>query len=451
MSSPRHDGGASPRTPSALRNELAAAKRAVEVLKAEKQNADEKLEKLHAVLEKERNALRDVLSAARLKVDELEKVKKEQAEEIERLKALLKNQPQHADQSGEVSRLVQENTTLRDRIDSLERDVRTHTSTISERDTIIVDLRSQISTLQANAGAASDKDGVIDDLQRRLAELQRQLEESQRQLADARRDASSGASSSDEVSRLQKRIADLTESLQNTQKTMRDQIDASRTRESELREQLAKQRQELTEKIRELEAALRAATDASKAHVLERLQREVLKYRREACLRLLNSVLCRHHLVMAACMFHQWELIAKGQVLERRLLAECEYKLGRLRAELTPGLGGPFAHTPLLRMTHLATRTLGTPQRFDKWEQMSPRSGTGDGACTLSPRSSGRKFSPPGRSLDSNVLENLVSPQEVAAQEEEEEAPLPEPIPFPTEESTDLATPRDSDEKNNEL
>ena len=85
------------------------------------------------------------------------------------------------------------------------------------------------------------------------------------------------------------------------------------------------------------------ATDASKAHVLERLQREVLKYRREACLRLLNSVLCRHHLVMvrhlrrlvwlmalfqAACMFHQWELIAKGQVLERRLLAECEYKLG---------------------------------------------------------------------------------------------------------------------------
>jgi len=42
MSSPRSmDGTASPRTPSALRNELAAAKKAVEVLKAEKQNAEE--------------------------------------------------------------------------------------------------------------------------------------------------------------------------------------------------------------------------------------------------------------------------------------------------------------------------------------------------------------------------------------------------------------------------
>ena len=34
-----------------------------QVLKAEKQNADEKLEKLHAVLEKEREALRDVLAS----------------------------------------------------------------------------------------------------------------------------------------------------------------------------------------------------------------------------------------------------------------------------------------------------------------------------------------------------------------------------------------------------
>ena len=34
-----------------------------QVLKAEKQNSDDKLEKLHAVLEKERNALREVLSA----------------------------------------------------------------------------------------------------------------------------------------------------------------------------------------------------------------------------------------------------------------------------------------------------------------------------------------------------------------------------------------------------
>merc|ERR1711939_362493 len=74
MSSPRgspRSGEVSPRTPSALRNELAAAKKAVEVLKQEKLATEEKLEKLHAVLDKERNALRDVLAAARTKVDEL--------------------------------------------------------------------------------------------------------------------------------------------------------------------------------------------------------------------------------------------------------------------------------------------------------------------------------------------------------------------------------------------
>ena len=57
--------------PSALRNELAAAKKAVEVLKGEKDHTQQKLEKLHAVLEKERAALRDVLSAARKAVDDL--------------------------------------------------------------------------------------------------------------------------------------------------------------------------------------------------------------------------------------------------------------------------------------------------------------------------------------------------------------------------------------------
>ena len=57
--------------PAALRNELAAAKKAVEVLKGEKEHTQQKLEKLHAVLEKERSALRDVLSAARKAVDDL--------------------------------------------------------------------------------------------------------------------------------------------------------------------------------------------------------------------------------------------------------------------------------------------------------------------------------------------------------------------------------------------
>merc|ERR1711998_108060 len=66
--------GGSPRSenkgPSALRNELAAAKKAVEVLKQEKDHTQNKLEKLHAVLEKERAALRDVLQAARKAVDD---------------------------------------------------------------------------------------------------------------------------------------------------------------------------------------------------------------------------------------------------------------------------------------------------------------------------------------------------------------------------------------------
>jgi len=331
-------------------------------------------------------------------VDELEKVKKEQAEEIERLKKLLGNQPQHQDQSGEVERLVTENSTLRNRIDVVEREVRTHSSTIVERDSTITQLRSQLTNLQASASDGSDKDNTIVDLKQRLAELERQLAAAQR---DAKKESAAPAATGGdaEVTRLQRRVTDLTESLHNTQKTMREQIESSRTRESELREQLTKQRQELLDKIRNLEEQLRVANDASKAHVLERLQREVVEYRRSSALRLMNATLCKHHLVMGACMFHQWQLVARSQIQERRLLADCEYKMNRLRADLTPGLSGPFAYTPLLHKTHLATRSLGTPQRFDKWEQMSPRSGTGDGVCTLSPRSGPRKVAPAGRSI----------------------------------------------------
>ena len=43
----------------------------MEVLKGEKDRTQDKLEKLHAVLEKERGALRDVLQAARKAVDDL--------------------------------------------------------------------------------------------------------------------------------------------------------------------------------------------------------------------------------------------------------------------------------------------------------------------------------------------------------------------------------------------
>eukprot|EP00656_Telonema_subtile_P042631 TRINITY_DN4836_c0_g2_i3.p1 TRINITY_DN4836_c0_g2~~TRINITY_DN4836_c0_g2_i3.p1 ORF type:complete len:410 (+),score=111.57 TRINITY_DN4836_c0_g2_i3:133-1362(+) len=366
MSSPRsQDGAASPRTPSALRNELAAAKRAVEVLKAEKQNSDDKLDKLHAVLEKERNALRDVLSAARVKVDELEKVKKAQADEIERLKALLAQQQGQTsvpDMSGEVSR-------LKAQITQFESDLNSSKQTVSQRDRTIVDLRNQ---LQSGSGHETD--------------LQKQLTDLQRQLAEARAGAGMKGDAG-EVGRLQKRIEDLTQSLQSTQKTMREQVEAARGREQDMREQMTTQRQQMQERIRELEAALRVATDSSKAHVLEKLQRDVLRYRQHAALRIFNAMLRMHHSTMSACMFHQWVVITQCSLLSKSLLADAEYQLNRLRNELTPGLGGPFGHTPLLHVTHLATRSLGTPQRYDKWELMSPRSGTGDGGCALSPRS----------------------------------------------------------------
>eukprot|EP00658_Telonema_sp_P-2_P036428 TRINITY_DN26358_c0_g1_i2.p1 TRINITY_DN26358_c0_g1~~TRINITY_DN26358_c0_g1_i2.p1 ORF type:complete len:412 (+),score=136.56 TRINITY_DN26358_c0_g1_i2:136-1371(+) len=387
MSSP---GGASPRTPSALRNELAAAKRAVEVLKAEKQNSDEKLDKLHAVLEKERNALRDVLQAAKVKVDELEKVKREQADEIERLKRLLAERQVGPDLSGEVSR-------LKIQITQFEGDLAASQSTVSDRDRTIVDLRSQLQSLQAAGGdqasTLSAKDRMIGDLREQLAELQRQL-------ASARSESSGSRSDNGETERLQKRIDDLTSSLQNTQKTMRDQAEMARSREGDLREQLNKQGLELRKRISELEAELRQAKDASKAHVLERLQREVLKYRQLGALRIMNSMLRKHHETMGACMFHQWVAVTDCSLLHRMLSSECEYKLNRLRQELTPGLSGPFGHTPLLHTTHLATRSLGSPQRFDKWEQMSPRSCMGDGASTISPRSRGTGAGGPvGRSL----------------------------------------------------
>merc|ERR1712195_133341 len=157
MSSPRSGDGASPRTPSALRNELAAAKRAVEVLKAEKQNSDDKLEKLHAVLEKERNALREVLSAARVKVDELEKLKKEQAEQI--------------------TILEQQIITLKTTITNLETELRTAQTAITERDSTIVDLRTTISTLQTQAGGASDHMKTISELKTELLALQGNISE----------------------------------------------------------------------------------------------------------------------------------------------------------------------------------------------------------------------------------------------------------------------------------
>merc|ERR1712195_361864 len=425
MSSPRSGDGASPRTPSALRNELAAAKRAVEVLKAERQNSDDKLEKLHAVLEKERNALREVLSAARVKVDELEKLKKEQAEEIERLRRLLEQQQANQSNSEQITILEQQIITLKTTITNLETELRTAQTAITERDSTIVDLRTTISTLQTQAGGASDhmktiselktellalqgniseKDQTIDDLRKQLttsqgaqsgladkdqqiSDLQHQLTEMRSQLAVSRENTQTNALSTDS-DRLQKQLADLRESLSSTQTTMREQVDTHRSRESQLRDDLAKQRQESISRIQDLEKQLREAMQPENAQLLDRLQKQVVSYRQHASLRMFNAILQRHHLVMGACMFWSWVLTTKDSALQKRLQADYEFKLSNLKMSLTPGLSGPFAHTPLLHTTHLATRSLGTPQRFDKWETMSPRSGTGDGACTLSPRSS---------------------------------------------------------------
>merc|ERR1719453_2132189 len=93
--SPRSDGGGSPgspRTPTALRNEIAAARQSIFELKVQKEDVEDKLNKTNEVLEKERGALRDVLSAAKLKVDNLNTEIKAKDDEIERLKALLASQ-----------------------------------------------------------------------------------------------------------------------------------------------------------------------------------------------------------------------------------------------------------------------------------------------------------------------------------------------------------------------
>merc|ERR1712028_337032 len=165
ISSPRMSRGASPggspggsprsdnKGPSALRNELAAAKKAVEVLKMEKDATQEKLEKLHGVLETERSALREVLQAARKAVDDLKVEKQEvednltkeqettkwQAEEIERLKRL---------QGGDSS----QTTILNQQITTLNQTITEHTQTINQLRTENSSLQQQLEDARRNGG-----------------------------------------------------------------------------------------------------------------------------------------------------------------------------------------------------------------------------------------------------------------------------------------------------------
>jgi hypothetical protein len=172
---------------------LAAAKKAVEVLKGEKEHTQNKLEKLHAVLEKERSALRDVLSAARKAVDDLKLEKQEIVDEleqskktvtlheaeIERLKALLRNaESKGADASG------------------LERELREANRTIDELRTKLARAESssgdQLSQLRAELQRA--KSDAAEDRSRyesELANLRRQLAEAQQSAGDTSRDAQS--------------------------------------------------------------------------------------------------------------------------------------------------------------------------------------------------------------------------------------------------------------------
>lgn len=144
---------------------------------------------------------------------------------------------------------------------SLETELRTAQTAITERDSTIVDLRATISTLQTQAGGASDhmktiselktellalqgniseKDQTIDDLRKQLttsqgaqsgladkdqqiSELQHQLTEMRSQLAVSRENTQTNALSTDS-DRLQKQLADLRESLSSTQTTMREQV-----------------------------------------------------------------------------------------------------------------------------------------------------------------------------------------------------------------------------------
>jgi len=187
--SPGGSPGGSPRSdnkgPSALRNELAAAKKAVEVLKMEKDATQEKLEKLHGVLETERSALREVLQAARKAVDDLKVEKQEvednltkeqettkwQAEEIERLKRL------QGGDSSQTTILNQQITTLNQTITELRQTITEHTQTINQLRTENSSLQQQLEDARRNGGNQQASDAENSQLRQTISDLQSQLDQ----------------------------------------------------------------------------------------------------------------------------------------------------------------------------------------------------------------------------------------------------------------------------------
>jgi len=194
--SPGGSPGGSPRSdnkgPSALRNELAAAKKAVEVLKMEKDATQEKLEKLHGVLETERGALREVLQAARKAVDDLKVEKQEvednltkeqettkwQAEEIERLKRL------QGGDSSQTTILNQQITSLNTTITQLRQTITQHEMTINQLRQENTQLRQENSSLQQqledarrSGGNQQASDAENSKLRQTISDLQSQLDQ----------------------------------------------------------------------------------------------------------------------------------------------------------------------------------------------------------------------------------------------------------------------------------
>merc|ERR1712166_1107025 len=126
----------------------------------EKDATQEKLEKLHGVLETERSALREVLRGARKAVDDLKVEKQEvednltkeqettkwQAEEIERLKRL------QGGDSSQTTILNQQITTLNQTITELRQTITEHTQTTNQLRTENSSLQQQLEDARRNGG-----------------------------------------------------------------------------------------------------------------------------------------------------------------------------------------------------------------------------------------------------------------------------------------------------------
>merc|ERR1712086_807929 len=144
----------------------------------EKDATQEKLEKLHGVLETERSALREVLQAARKAVDDLKVEKQEvednltkeqettkwQAEEIERLKRL---------QGGDSS----QTTILNQQITTLSQTITEHTQTINQLRTENSSLQQQLEDARRNGGNQQASDAENSQLRQTISDLQSQLDQ----------------------------------------------------------------------------------------------------------------------------------------------------------------------------------------------------------------------------------------------------------------------------------